>query len=284
MKRVLAILLLAILVGLFAFAFYLGTKSPSNEREWDVAFSKLNTTDTREDGSITIHNLRDFTYDIGTTTARDWRDVTINPDDFESVWFFLDHFKPDTPEVGHTFISFRMKDGSTIAFSIEARREAGEKYTFLGGFIRTFDLQYLWGTERDLIGQRVVLKDEQLYMFPLVLSHEQAVGLFKEFARETNALAAKPRFYNTLTANCTNLLAKIVNHYHPGTLPYDISWNLTGLADGYLEKQGFIATGSRDRDTMRTDHALTRHKSEIATHQKDSAADFSSFVRTILTD
>ncbi len=284
MKRALIVLLLLVLLIACGFALYLGTKHPSNDRAWDVPFSKLNTVTFNDDGSLTIHDLRDFTYATGTTKTTQWKDVTVRPEDIESVWFFLDLFAPKTPQVGHTFLSFRMKDGSAIAFSIEARREATESYSFIGGFLRRYELQYLWGTERDLVAQRTVLKNEQLYMFPLVVSSAQREGLLKEFAKETNKLAEKPRWYNTLTANCTNLLAKIINIYQPHMLPYDISWNLTGLADGYLERQGFIATNGRTREQVRTDHDLTIHRSEIAAHAENAPKAFGAFIRSFLKD
>lgn len=282
MKKLLLALLLVVVALLLASAIYLGAKHPSNDRTWDPAFSKLNTIDFNQDGSITIHDLRDFTYATGTIATMNWRDETVRPEDIEGAYFFLDLFAPSTPEVGHTFMAFRFKNGETIAFSIEARREAGEKYTFIGGFLRDYELQYLWGEERDLVGQRVIYKNEQLYRLPLTISNAQAATLFTEFGQETNALAQTPRWYNTLTANCTNLLAKIINKYQPGTLPYDISWNLTGLADGYLERVGLINTGGQSRDDFRATHDLTIHRSELAAHATDSPAQFEAFISTLI--
>ncbi len=281
MKRVLKIalsILVCALVGLFV---YLGTKTPLNDRVWDPSFSKLNTVETLKDGSVVIHNLRNFTYGVGTVEKREWSDVTIRLGDIESAYFFLDHFS-NIRQVGHTFISFHLKDGSTVAFSIEARREANETYSFIGGFLNRYELQYLWGTEQDLITQRTVYKNEQLYRFPLVISTWQARTLLQEFATETNTLAESPRFYHTLTANCTNMLAKIVNKYHPHTLPYDISWNLTGLSDYYLERQGFIESNGKKGEELRKAYDLTIHRDEIAQNASRSQKEFTAFIETLV--
>jgi hypothetical protein len=276
--RILGIVLVVVVAGLL---LYLGTKTPSNDRVWDPSFSKLNTVETLKDGSVVIRNLRNFTYGASTVENREWNDVTINLGDIESAYFFLDHFSPNR-QVGHTFISFHLKDGSTVAFSIEARREATETYSFIGGFLNRYELQYLWGTERDLITQRTVYKNEQLYRFPLVISAWQARTLLQEFATETNALAESPRFYHTLTANCTNMLAKIVNKYHPHTLPYDISWNLTGLSDYYLERQGLIETSGKTGETLRTVYDLSIHRGELIKNAALSSKEFTTFIDNLL--
>jgi hypothetical protein len=50
----------------------------------------------------------------------------------------------------------------------------------------------------------------------------------------TNALAAHPRLYNTFSANCTNMLAKVVNQTKAGSVPFDLSWYLPGYSDLFL--------------------------------------------------
>jgi hypothetical protein len=281
MSKILLGAVLLLFLALIGAGIYLGTKTPLNDRVWDTMFSKLNTTTVQDDGTIVIHNLRNFTFGSSTIVTREWNDTTINPDDIERAYFFLDHFSP-VREVGHTFVSFHLKDGSTVAFSIEARREATETYSFINGFLNEYELQYLWGTERDLVTQRTVYKNEQLYRFPLVLSQEQAQALFKGFVAETNELAATPRFYHTLTANCTNMLAKIVNKYYPGTLPYDISWNLTGLSDYYLERQGFIELSGVTPEELRSKYNLTIHRDELRENAMLSSKDFALLLENLL--
>ena len=278
--------MLLVVAGLLVFGLvlvgtYIGTKTPLNDREWDPLFSKLTTATSEADGAVVIHNLRNFTFGSSTIVTKEWNDTVVNPEDIERVYFFLDHFSP-IREVGHTFVSFHLKDGSTVAFSIEARREAVETYSFINGFLNEYELQYLWGTERDLVTQRTVYKNEQLYRFPLTLSQEQAQALFKGFVAETNELATAPRFYHTLTANCTNMLAKIVNKYYPGTLPYDISWNLTGLSDYYLERQGFIDLNGASREQLRTKYDLTIHRDALRENATLSSKDFSVFIDSLI--
>lgn len=283
MKKYLLILLALICVIAIGLTVYLHTLHPSNDRGWAPAFSKLNTVTINKDGSYTIHNFRDFTYSTSSVATRNWREVTIRPEDIESVSFYLSLFAPKIPQIGHAFVSFRFTDGTTAAFSIEARREEGEQYTFRGGFLHAYELQYLWGTERDIVGQRVVYENQHIYRFPLELSKEQSQGLLRELVSETNTLAETPRFYDSLSANCTDLLAKIINKYNPGTLPYNIAWNLPGFSDSYLEGVGFIKTDGLTREQLRVKYDLLSHREEIARHASDTPKEFSDFIRSVVS-
>ena len=271
MKTIIALLVIAlILLGAF-----LLLQEPRNDRAWDEGFSRLVTIETAEDGAMTFRNVRDFTYDGTEAVYRNWKDVTIDPRDITGAWFFLNAFS-SFKQVGHTFISFDFKDGSTMALSIEARREQGEEYTFIGGFLRQYELQYIWGMERDFIPERLVYRRHPVEMYRLSISPEDAQALFRSFAAETNDLSTSPRFYHTLLANCTNLLAKMTNEYYPGTLPYHLAWNLTGLSPAYLMQEGYIApyeAGAAD---------LTRYREEIARVATSSPEAFSASIRVLL--
>src|SRR5262249_30192482 len=76
----------------------------------------------------------------------------------------------------------------------------------------------------------------------LAITAAQAQALFRGLLAKTNDLAAHPRFYNTLSANCTNMLAKLVNQISPGRIPLDRSWYLPGYSDLFLMRIGLIPT------------------------------------------
>jgi Domain of unknown function (DUF4105) len=149
LKKISLVLLILLIIGLTL----IYSKTPSNDKNWDKEFTY--TTDTSRAGDeYTLKNIRDFTY-VATSTNVAWTDMTLSNSDIVGASFFVTYFSP-RKEVAHTFISFELSDGRTIALSIEARREAGEKYTLIDGFLNTYELQYLWGTERDFVTERVV--------------------------------------------------------------------------------------------------------------------------------
>ncbi len=265
-----------LLVFLLAWLFF----KPLNDRAWLPEQTELASADITED-SVTLHNVRDWTYDGSTIVSREWRNITVRPTEIVRAWFILEPFA-DVDAIGHTFLSFEFSDGTALAFSVEARREAHEKYSALAGLLPTYELAYQWGTERDFITRRINYLAHPVRMYPLELPEGGAAALFTSLIEETNDIAAHPRFYHTLLANCTNALAHIVNEHYPGTLPFDASWMLTGLSDTYLMKEGFIMLRGNEEETHAA-YDLTPSRTEIQEHAFDAPNDFSVYLRTLIT-
>lgn len=257
------------------------SKTPLTNRAWLPEQAKTATVSTQGD-TLTIHNLRDWTYNDDGILTETWQDIEVRPDDIVATWFLIEPFA-DWKAVGHTFISFEFADGTVLSFSVEARREQGEEYSALRGLFREYELAYQWGTERDLVTRRLLYLDHPLRLYPMTLSKEDSKALFISLTEETNSLANAPRFYNTLTANCTNILAKMVNKHYPGTLPYDLSWNLTGYADLYLFKQGLIEKKGTPEKTQEF-YDLTSSKDVVNSVSTISAEEFSRTLRTLIEE
>jgi hypothetical protein len=109
-------------------------------------------------------------------------------------------------------VSFGFSDSQYVAISVEARREPGETYGPLTGMFKQFELIYVVGDERDLIGSRAVHGDYDVYLYPIRTTRERIRTLFLEMLARSNALATKPEFYNTLTNNCTSNVAFMGTH------------------------------------------------------------------------
>jgi len=58
---------------------------------------------------------------------------------------------------------------------------------------------------------------------------------------ESNALSAKPAFYNSITTNCTTAVAKMVRAAG-GSLPLDWRLIINGYLPGYLYDRGALVT------------------------------------------
>jgi hypothetical protein len=101
---------------------------------------------------------------------------------------------------------------------------------------REYELLYSWGTARDFLGVRLFFLQDDLYHYPLLLDEQVPWHVLQYVAAATNDVAQAAEFYNTATANCTNLLAKSINTRARTTkLPYGLAWNLPGLSDRYLQ-------------------------------------------------
>ena len=67
------------------------------------------------------------------------------------------------------------------------------------------ELIYIGADERDLMRLRKV-RNEQIELYRLRPPPERARALLVEYTKQANDLAARPRFYNTLTTNCTTTM------------------------------------------------------------------------------
>ena len=265
-----------------AFAAVILSRTPSNDRDWSVHDRYAATTSLDSDGIAHFSELRDFSY-IGTTTEIErWiPNATIDSNKIVRAWFIVEPFSA-IQAVGHTYLTFEMADGSAYSFSVESRLTRGQSYSMWAGMMRSYELIYMWGTERDFLARRLIYADDIVRMYPLTLKKAQAQELFRQLLARSNDLVAHPRFYNTLTANCTNVLAELANEAEPGAVPYDLSWNLPGWSDYFLMRIGYIKTEGTQEQT-RAKHDLSADRSLIARiATTTSPADFGKQVRSLL--
>jgi hypothetical protein len=219
----------AVLAVLAPFAVVLAwwlTLAPSNDRDWQADVARLPTA-TLEDSRLTVRNVRGFVYRSATDFTERWETRTYDLDDLVGVDLFISFWGPTL--YGHTIASWEFADGSHLAVSIETRKEQGEGYSALRGFFRQYELYYVIGDERDLIGLRTNHRGEQVQLYRIGGSKNNGRELLLDYAREINALAGRPRWYNALTQNCTTTIwhhTKAVGSGPP------LDWRL--LANGYL--------------------------------------------------
>jgi Domain of unknown function (DUF4105) len=221
-------------------AIILALRSPSNDRNWETEQQKIAYASV--DGStVTIHNLRYFTYPKGEPTQVRYEDRTIDVNEIESVDFVVSYFS-ESDKVAHTFLTFTVKDQPGISISIEARREKGEKYSPLKGLFRKYELMYVVGDERDIIALRTHVRNERLYLYPTIATEAVAQQIFVTMIDRLNTLHTSPAFYNTITHNCTNLLARHVEAATDTNIPFSYKMLLPGYADELVYDLGLLQT------------------------------------------
>jgi CRISPR/Cas system-associated exonuclease Cas4 (RecB family) len=275
------IILSALAIIIIAFLVFFFSREARSDRAWDDEVQFTPSSVTEDDGTVRIKNVRDFTYGDKTILKTEWiSEAVIDPDDIVRMWFLLEPFG-EWKAVGHTLLTFELKDGTAYSFSVEARREKGEKYEALLGLVRQYELSYTWGTERDFVTRRLLYLDHPVRLYPLEVEPERVKKLFAKLLEKTNEVSENARFYNTITANCTNVLAELANDSTPGTIPYDISWNLPGYSDTFLMKIGFIKTVDTIEETQKK-YDLTPKREEVMGIATTPHAEFGKSLRGLI--
>ncbi|MFZ1745093.1 MAG: DUF4105 domain-containing protein [Nitrospirales bacterium] len=261
--------------GLFIVLFlWWGSIEPSNDREWQSEVAVLPYA-TFDGDLVTVHNIRNFDYRTETDFTPAYYDRTYDLTKLDSADLVAAYWMG--PMIAHIFLSFGFGDDH-LAISIEARKEATEGYSSIRGFFKQYELIYIVGDERDLIRVRTnYRKDppEDVYLYSLAGSPDNVKRVFLGYMNTINDLRERPKFYNTLTANCTNVIW-MHTRLNPGHVPFSWKILLSGYTPVYLYEQGKLGTDFSFEELQRRSHI-----NELAL-QADQAPDFSRRIRAHL--
>ena len=250
----------------------LAVMQPRTNRTWVEPHAVMTRADVTGE-SVRLDSVRTFSHagEDRFTTAYDNRTYDLSK--LETVWFIVTPFSKQWRGPAHTFVSFGFSDSQYVAISVEARREPGETYGPLTGMFKQFELLYVVGDERDLIGSRAVHGDYDVYLYPIRTTRERIRALFVEMLARSNALATKPEFYNTLTNNCTSNVVDHVNHIAPRAVPHGLKTILPGYADEVAHSLGLID------NSISIDEARRRYRVNDVARRFANAPDFSQRIR-----
>lgn len=214
---------------------------PAHDRTWLVEQSVLPRAEI--EGSIVhLSGVRSNIYSSRTVFTPSWTERRLDLDKLNAAWFVLTPFSTSWRGPAHSFVTFGFADSQFVAISVEARREPGEEYGVLAGLFKRYELIYVVGDERDLIGQRAAYDSTDVYLYPIRATPERIRAVFMEMLQRVNALHDRPEFYNTLTNNCTSNLIQHVNQVAPGRVPAGWKTIVPGYSDEVAHQLGLIDT------------------------------------------
>ncbi|HEV7256447.1 MAG TPA: DUF4105 domain-containing protein [Bosea sp. (in: a-proteobacteria)] len=216
--------------------------TPSHDRDWIPELARLPSI-AREGDTLTVSNLRNFNWRTEADYDQHWETRRYDLSKVEGIDLFLSYWSGEA--IAHLLVSFPFADQPPLTFSIEVRREKGEEWSALAGFFRSYEMAYVAAPERDLIGLRSHARKEDVRLFRLGATPERARDVLLAYVADVNRLAAEPRWYNTLTTNCTTVVFRLVDSVAPGwklSLPLDPRVLLSGFLPGYLQRIGAVRT------------------------------------------
>ncbi len=262
---------LVLALGIAGAGLWYQTIQPRADRIWaeDVA---RGVTGVVHGDFVTLTNVRDFDWQTRDEAEVRWRDMTFDlreitsVDLFNSVW--------SSPLIAHTLIGFGFEDGRHLVFSAEIRREKGEVFSTFGGFFRQFELVMIAATESDIVRLRTTMRGEDVSLFPLRVSRDQARELFLSYITRANKLQAQPEFYNTLTSNCTTIIWELAHTFNR-SLPFDWRVLVSGMLPEYLQDRGLLQV-----DAPIAEIRAAARISDLARQSDASGAAYSTVIRS----
>jgi len=209
--------------------WWLGVR-PSNSRQWMPEVAEQ-TYGSVNGNLVTVHNVRNFEWRSRTDYDPRWETRTYDLSKLQSVDMALSYW--GRPAIAHTMVSFGFSDGQYVIFSVEIRRKQGDKFSEIGGFFRQYELAVLASTEQDSLRVRTNVRGEEGYLYRIQMPPDAARALFLSYLDTANQLRDHPRFYNTVTANCTTIIYQLAKQIVPG-LPLDRRLLLSGYLPEYM--------------------------------------------------
>jgi len=226
-------------VGLYAAGFCLllawwHAIAPSNDRIWADDVAQM-TSGRVEGHVVTLHNVRNFDWRGETDYTPRWETRSYDLTRLASVDLILSYWTIEA--IAHTLVSFGFDDGRQLVFSVEIRKERHEKFSSIGGFFKEFETSVVAADERDIVRVRTNIRGEDDYLYRVSMPREAMMSLFLAYVDEANKLVSTPRFYHTITANCTTIVYHMMTRIIPG-LPMDYRLILAGYLPGYIHDVG----------------------------------------------
>lgn len=266
-----------LLIGIFATLFvgvliWWSTIQPSNDRIWrpEVAVPARASV---EGDRIVLTGYRNFDYRTTEdfTVRYETREVALSK--LAGVDFYISYWMRGP--IGHTFVSFVFEDAPPVSISIEARPEMGEGYAPVASLFKQFELIYIVGDERDLVRVRTNFRREDVHLYRIDSSAENARRLFLVYLERINELADRAEFYHLLSNNCTINIVRYANAAgRQGG--FDVRHLLNGLIDGYLYSSGRLDT------SLPLEELRRRSRINDTARAAEHRSDFSALIRASL--
>jgi hypothetical protein len=208
---------------------------PSNDKDWaaDVAHG---VTGSLDGDRLSVQNVRNFSWLSETEFTERWEQRIYDLSTLRSLDLYFVYWMG--PAIAHTIVSFGFQDGRHLDFSIELRRTQIGEYSAIRGFFKTSELIYIGADERDLLVLRKH-RHEDVRLYRLGTRPDQVRALLVQYIEVANDLAAHPRFYNTLTTNCTTTIFDMARAVS-ASIPFDWRILLTGYLPSYLYDRGVV--------------------------------------------
>ena len=237
--------------------------TPSNQHIWEDDVAQM-TSGIVDGDTVTLFNVRNFDWHSETDYTPHWETRQYDLSKLKSVDMLTSHWGMEA--IAHVLVSFGFDDDQFVTFSVEIRKKKGQEFDEIAGFFKQYELSILATDERDAVAVRPNIRGEDTFLYRIDMPEHIRRQLFLSYIEQANQLLDEPRFYNTVTANCTTLVFGMMQHISGG-LPLDSRLLLTGYLPSYIDELDGLTQGF-DLAQLRS-AGRTTERSKQAAHSEN---------------
>lgn len=190
---------------------------------------------------VRITDARRFTWRTERDFDASWCDATYDLAALDRLAFYYVPLNASA-SIAHVFVSFGFGPDDWMAVSVEARRRPGEDYELKGAILRRYELIYVIGDERDIVGKRAWGERAPVYCWPVKISREALRRFFLATMNRAEQVAVHPEIYGVFANTCATNVA--LNAQRAGS---PVRINLDILLSGSMDRLAY-AMGVFDTD------------------------------------
>jgi hypothetical protein len=235
--------------------WYFGFVLPNRHEEWIPQHEQMPVV-TFEGDKVHVQNVRNFNWRTATDFTPAYYDRTYDLNALNSMYYVISPIF-DLRAVAHVWVSFGFSDGQYVSISVEARGVKERPFGLFRSMFRQFQLIYVVGDERDIIGLRGAVWENEVRFYPVNATDEGKRAFFVDMLKRADALGKHPEFYHLIANNCMNNVTYHVCRQGGRPLPSDLMLVLTGFSDRAAYDYGFIDTAGlpfeKAREVFRVD-------------------------------
>nr|WP_298248707.1 DUF4105 domain-containing protein [uncultured Halomonas sp.] len=255
---------LGVAASLLPLLYWWRRLAPASDGDWadDVRFL---ATGSQHGQWLRLDHVRDFDWRNRDAASVAWEPREYDLQRLASLDLLVSTW--GRPGIGHVLLSFGFEDDrggidDFVAFSVEVRRRNHEPFSEVGGFFKQYELAIIAADERDAVRLRSNVRGESVTLYRVLLGEHERRELLLALVEQANRLERTPRFYHTITANCSTLVYALMRRIVHG-LPLDHRLLLTGFLPDYVHDRGGLVAGVPPSELRRrgdiTERALAAH-------------------------
>jgi hypothetical protein len=220
--------------------WYFGFVRPKPDEDWILVHQRMPVV-TFDGDKVHVKNVRNFKWRTADDVTPEYDDRTYDLNALNSMYFVKSPIF-DLRPVAHVWVTFGFSDGQYVSISVEARGVKERPFGLFRSMFRQFQLIYVVGDERDIVGLRGAIWQNEVRFYPVNTSDERKRAIFVDMLKRADSLGKHPEFYHLIANNCMNNITYHVIRLGGRPVPSNLALLFTGFSDRAAYNYGFLDT------------------------------------------